>query len=64
MYSSNGGKGFREQAEQWKRENTNPGGGALLKVKGARIDNHSEALKDVREKRNQSEQSGSSMRRS
>jgi len=47
--------------KEWDRQNTAPGGGFLVRVKGARIDDHRDALKDVREKLRQSNQSSSSM---
>ncbi|UPA54902.1 hypothetical protein MWH06_06560 [Wolbachia pipientis] len=60
MHSGNDKKGF--DAEKWKRENPGPGGGQLLGVKGARLDDHREKGKEIEEKRRrQSEQSGSSV---
>jgi len=32
MHGINDKNGFKEQAEQWRRENTDPGGGRLLSV--------------------------------
>ena len=51
-----GRKGFGEQAEQWKRENTNPGGGKVLGAKGMRFDDHSETARRIEERKRQSEQ--------
>lgn len=59
MHSGNDKKGF--DAEKWKRENTAPGGGIVRGAKGMRYDDHSDALKDVREKLRQSNQPSSSM---
>ena len=47
--------------KEWNLRNKEPGGGMLTYVKGARIDDDRDALKDVREKRRQSEQPSSSM---
>ncbi|WP_353277560.1 hypothetical protein [Wolbachia endosymbiont (group A) of Agelastica alni] len=60
MPNDNGKESFKGEKE-WDRQNTAPGGGQLVRVKGARIDDHRDALKDVREKRRQSEQPSSSM---
>ncbi|WP_264329650.1 MULTISPECIES: hypothetical protein [unclassified Wolbachia] len=59
MHSGNDKKGF--DAEKWKRENPGPGGGRLLRIEGARFDDHRDALKDVREKLRQSNQPSSSI---
>jgi hypothetical protein len=42
-------KSFKEQAERWKRENTNPGGGIVVRAKGARYDDHSDTAEKLRE---------------
>ncbi|WP_353285652.1 hypothetical protein [Wolbachia endosymbiont (group A) of Gastracanthus pulcherrimus] len=54
MHSGNDKKGF--DAEKWKRENPGPGGGRLLRIEGARFDDHSDAARRVEERRRQSEQ--------
>ncbi|MEY2393428.1 hypothetical protein [Wolbachia endosymbiont of Tettigetta isshikii] len=57
---------YKEKREQWKRENTNPGGGIFQQVKGTRYDDHSHKAKEIQERKRQSEQrnnSGSSMSR-
>jgi hypothetical protein len=41
-------KGF--QAEQWNRENTDPGGGRLLSVQGAKFDDHSYTARKLEER--------------
>jgi hypothetical protein len=39
------------QAEQWKDENTDPGGGRLISVLGARFDHHSDTARKLEERR-------------
>ncbi|MFP3035475.1 MAG: hypothetical protein ACEY3A_00220 [Wolbachia sp.] len=57
---------YKEKREQWKRENTNPGGGTFQQVKGGRYDDHSDKAREIQERKRQSEKrnnSGSSMSR-
>ncbi|MFP3017154.1 MAG: hypothetical protein ACEY3L_05785 [Wolbachia sp.] len=54
--------GYKEKREQWLRENPGPGGGRLLRVEGARYDDHSDTLRKMQEERKRrSEQPSSSM---
>jgi hypothetical protein len=48
MDDNGGRKGF--QAEQWKRENTDPGGGRLLSVQGVRFEDHSDTARKLEER--------------
>lgn len=61
MPNDNGNKSFEQKMKEWDERNKGPGGGELLRVKGARVEDHRDALKDVREKLRQSEQPSSSM---
>ena len=54
-------KSFKEQAERWKRENTNPGGGIVVRAKGARYDDHSDTAEKLRERERQFGQPSSSV---
>jgi len=63
MRSGNDKKGFKEQAEEWRRKNTDSGGGRLLSVEGARFDDHRDTARKIEERMHQSEQSGGSMKR-
>ncbi|WP_353289285.1 hypothetical protein [Wolbachia endosymbiont (group A) of Paraperithous gnathaulax] len=61
MPNDNGKESFKGEKE-WDLRNKGLGGGIVTYVKGARIDDHRDALKDVREKLRQpsSSMSGSS----
>ncbi|GFQ94743.1 uncharacterized protein TNCT_218301 [Trichonephila clavata] len=61
MHSGNDKKGF--DAEKWKRENPGPGGGKLLSVEKERFDDHRDTARKIEERKRQSKQSGSSMKR-
>ncbi|WP_341821827.1 MULTISPECIES: hypothetical protein [unclassified Wolbachia] len=60
MPNDNGKESFKGEKE-WDLRNKGPGGGIVTHVKGARIDDHRDALKDVREKLRQSNQPSSSI---
>jgi hypothetical protein len=48
MDDNGGRKSF--QAEQWKLENTDPGGGRLLLVQGVRFEDHSDTARKLEER--------------
>jgi hypothetical protein len=48
MDDNGGRKGFQD--EQWKYENTDPGGGRLLSVQGARFEDHSDTVRKLEER--------------
>ncbi len=65
MHSGNDKERFKGEKE-WDERNKGPGGGQLLGVKGARLDDHREKAKEIEERRRQSEQKnnpGGSMKR-
>ncbi|MDX5487897.1 MAG: hypothetical protein O7150_03845 [Wolbachia endosymbiont of Andrena praecox] len=55
MPNDNGKERFKGEKE-WDERNEGPGGGQLLGVKGARLDDHREKAKEIEERRRQSEQ--------
>lgn len=55
MPNDNGKERFKGEKE-WDERNKGTGGGQLLGVKGARLDDHREKAKEIEERRRQSEQ--------
>ncbi|MFT0820405.1 MULTISPECIES: hypothetical protein [Wolbachia] len=55
MPNDNGKERFKGEKE-WDERNKELGGGQLLRVKGARLDDHREKAKEIKERRRQSEQ--------
>ncbi|WP_250296212.1 hypothetical protein [Wolbachia endosymbiont of Oedothorax gibbosus] len=55
MHSGNDKERFKGEKE-WDERNKGQGGGQLLGVKGARLDDHREKAKEIEERRRQSEQ--------
>jgi hypothetical protein len=62
MHSGNDKKGFKEQAEQWRHENTDPCGARLLSEEEAKFDDHRGRARNIKERTRQSEQSGGSVK--
>jgi hypothetical protein len=51
MHDNGSRKSYKEKREQWIRENTGPGGLRLLRIEGARFDDHSDTLRKMQEER-------------